>query len=638
MVRESRLDKVLDKILDKIKKSTKYKNYKFDKVISKKVQKSVDQYSGRYTDVPKKSSADIIKDVKEKKEAFQYDHETDESALIKDISVNHSANVSDMVEKIGEEMEELADADKTGARYLQCLFRDKKEKPIHHALLINQPYTLTVKIGVPDEVFLLGGEVSKDDVAVQPGKEERVDILLRYRDNMDQKHIMLPYKGSSTEAIFNVNIAEEGETHFEIFAFHKNRLFQQIDLSVFLCKYEEDLGNVPGMKIEMINLLRTTLNDFELKNKYGLSLVFTDGFPVLSQGKKITEIRDEDHINKFNEQLTEIIEKYVKSRNPNEEDLIFALTEQGSLLYKNLFDDSSVFDRPIQIISSSSRHFPIEFLYTYKLHRKAEKLCPNAGKALQKGKCSDCNSGDEKYICPFGFLSLRTVIERHRVGENVDMINPDSVGLKTDVSMNRPAIPILKNTLFGTTEKVDASQAGLRKRLRTKIKESSGSSLEALDWDQWYDGIKSRKPDSLVIIGHVEPSKRGGSNQLEIGTDLLRQTLIDEECVRASKAQTQPFMVLIGCNTQDIELSFLDFTNQFKKCGAAIVLSTFTKIRGSQAVPLVEKLVEILHSNKGKEIPFGKAMLDLRRKLFADGLYVSMAMVSHGDADWKLKI
>jgi hypothetical protein len=86
-------------------------------------------------------------------------------------------------------------------------------------------------------------------------------------------------------------------------------------------------------------------------------------------------------------------------------------------------------------------------------------------------------------------------------------------------------------------------------------------------------------------------------------------------------------------------MSFLDFSSHFKNSGAAIVLSTFTKIRGSHAAPLVVELLKILHSKKGgEEIRFGDAMLELRRKLFAKGLYVSMAMVSHGDADWKLKI
>ena len=259
-------------------------------------------------------------------------------------------------------------------------------------------------------------------------------------------------------------------------------------------------------------------------------------------------------------------------------------------------------------------------------------------KLLQGGSCAGCNKGTAKYICPFGFAALRTIIERHRIGENVDVIGPETIGLKTDVNMRRPAIPILANTLFGTSERVDKSQAGLRKQLSEKIMQCSGTSWEVSDWDKWSKAIGEKKPDSLVIIGHVEPSKIGGSKQLEIGTDLLRQAVIDENYVQAPDAKSHPFLVLIGCNTQDVEMSFLDFVSHFKKCGAAIVLSTFTKIRGSHAVPLVEELLEVLHSKKGKEIHFGEAILELRQKLFAKGMYVSMAMVAHGDADWKLKI
>lgn len=638
LIYDSRVTNVLDKMLDEIVTATEYENYKFNEVLTDQIRGKIDSQSKGSTKSVGNSPSDILEDVRMRKESFEFQNETDESSIIKDIAIKHSANVSDMMGKMGTKAEEEA-ARKAGARYLQYVFKNPQQEPIHHALVINQPYTLTVLIDALREGFMQGGIVSKDDVEVKKGEEQRVDILLRYRDEMDQKNIMLPHAGSSTEAIFDVNIAEEGETHFEIFAFHKNRLFQQIDLSVFFCENEGKLGSVPSIKMEMINMPRTTLSDFDLKEKYGLSMVFTDGFPVIAQEAGIEEIADEEHINKFNEQLTAIIEKYVKSRNPNNEDLIFALAEQGAVLYKNLFAGKDVFDQPIQIISSSAKHFPLEFLYTHKLHRKAEKLCPNAAAALEKGTCAGCNDGDEKYICPFGFAALRTVIERHRIGENVDQIGPNSVGLKTDVNMNRPAIPILTNTLFGTSERVDKSEAGLRELVGQEIKNCSETATEAKDWDNWIDSVETKKPDSLIIIGHVEPSSRGGSKQLEIGSDLLRQAVIDDELVLAPDAVTNPFMVLIGCNTQDVEMSFMDFSSQFKNCGAAIVLSTFTKIRGSHAVPLVVELLKILHSKKGgEEIRFGDAMLELRRKLFAKGLYVSMAMVSHGDADWKLKI
>ena len=68
------------------------------------------------------------------------------------------------------------------------------------------------------------------------------------------------------------------------------------------------------------------------------------------------------------------------------------------------------------------------------------------------------------------------------------------------------------------------------------------------------------------------------------------------------------------------------------------MITNFTKIRGAQAADIVICLMEILKVYKGKEATFGEIMLKLRQELLAQGIMASLALLTYGDADWKIKI
>ncbi|NNK73071.1 MAG: hypothetical protein HKO94_07750, partial [Flavobacteriaceae bacterium] len=483
---------------------------------------------------------------------------------------------------------------------------------------------------------------SPDDVGVSPGKpDERVDILMRYNGKLDQKPIMLPHVGSSDLAEFTVSHRLAEECTFEIFAFHKNRLFQHIGVSVYFCNHPNDFAMTPKMKIEMINMLRGDLSDFTDKKKYGSSIVFSDGLPIISKDLKIQELANEADIKQFNDGIRYLIEDYVKSEKPDDEKLILALADEGRVFYQTVLKRDWKFDEnPVQIISSTTSHFPLEFAYIGELGPQVKSLCdkPKVQKALEEGKCCGCNKNGLKYICPLGFLSLRTIIERHRVGENVGLLKNRQLGIvENTVSLNRPPIPFMGKTVVGTSVNVDKVVSGLRSEVCKTIDKYSKQSREVKNWKEWLKAIED-DPDSLVIIGHVESAELRSRDSLEIGNDPITKRDLTDSYLRQESSTIQPIVILIGCNTQDVNMSFMDFAQLFKSMGAAIVLSTFTKIRGSQAAPLVNKLFTILSVSKGEEIRFGEAILKLRRALFAEGMYVSMAMVSHGDADWKLKL
>ena len=637
LIKESRVAAVMERLMDDIEKAKTLQNYHFDNVFNPEILGRLGSHS-RGGDVPLNEKPEaIINAVKSNISRFQFDHESGESTTARDISTSHSSNISDMVDTIGADKRNKEKAGKNSLRFLQCVFVNGRNETPHHALLTNEAYDFKIKIDVPDQNWLQAGVISPEELPVKEGSEERVDILLRNGEKISWGHIMLPAIGSSDEAIFPIQIDTKGEQIFEIFAFHKTRLFQQVNVSVFFCQHPDEIAQNPGMKTQLINMPRTDLSDFDIKEKYGLTIVFTDGKPIIADEAGITEMTYESDIKTFNEAIKKTIEKYVKSNNPDDEDLILNLAKYGSLLYRNLFKTIGDLKKPIQIIADHTQHVPLEFIYLKELDENTLKLCPKASEALDNGQCESCNENEIKYICPFGFLCLQTIIERHRTGENTDLLKKKNTGIKQDVTLNRPAIPVLHKTLYGTSNKVEKVVAGLNAEIGQTLGEYSTETINADTWAVWKDGIK-QDPDSLVIIGHVEPSPGGINDELEIGEDLKEKVFITEAYVNSGNTGIHPFLVLIGCGTQDLDLSFMDFAQHFKHCGAAIVLSTFTKIRGAHAGPLVQRLFEVLNQFKDREIPFGEAMLKLRQVLFAEKLYVSMAMVSHGDADWKLKI
>jgi len=159
------------------------------------------------------------------------------------------------------------------------------------------------------------------------------------------------------------------------------------------------------------------------------------------------------------------------------------------------------------------------------------------------------------------------------------------------------------------------------------------------NWVDWKAKVASN-PDSLILIVHTEENRRVRQSQMEIGNeDFLLSNYIDEMMVKGSKsASKSPFAIVIGCNTQDVNNYGFDITSRFMNSGAAIVISNFTKIRGRHAGPIVMKLLDLLKKNQGEVISLGQVMLRLRQLLLAEGIMVSLALITQGDADWKLKM
>jgi hypothetical protein len=193
--------------------------------------------------------------------------------------------------------------------------------------------------------------------------------------------------------------------------------------------------------------------------------------------------------------------------------------------------------------------------------------------------------------------------------------------------------------MFGASNKVDNGNEGLTNKVVEAITKNCSAAERADTWEKWLDMVPQKKPDNIILIVHLEEVEGLGVDGLEIGdSPPLAVNLFDGEYMNADGVTRTPFVIMIGCEATDTENFGFDAANQLIGKGAGIVLYNFTRIRGRHAGSIVIKLLELLKKNTGKEIDFGTIVLRLKQQLLAEGLMVSLTLLSHGDADWKIKI
>jgi hypothetical protein len=199
---------------------------------------------------------------------------------------------------------------------------------------------------------------------------------------------------------------------------------------------------------------------------------------------------------------------------------------------------------------------------------------------------------------------------------------------------------VLQTTLHASTLRVEAETQGLCNEVFDAIKKNSsyGNTSRATTWKEWKDLTQNISPDCLILLIHIEKDYELDTDKMEIGEkDFLIKNYLNKTVITSSRDPKTPLAIVIGCKSADISNIGFDVSSQFINNGAAIVLSSFTKIRGAQAGRIIIKLVEFLKQNANHEIVFGEVMLKLRQHLLANGIMAGLALVSYGDADWKIK-
>ncbi len=291
----------------------------------------------------------------------------------------------------------------------------------------------------------------------------------------------------------------------------------------------------------------------------------------------------------------------------------------------------------------------MEFVYDALLPAVDAEFCEKAVDALKKGVCQNCNAAKaagKAAICPLGFWGLNKVIERHLSDRPVgadELLKPSEHIIKKDALADRKILDSLSSALFAASDKVDKSSdknspfTQKQKVMNSLATLVTGTVTEVANWEDWVSRIDTENPSLLVLMPHTV--KINDIAAMEISaSEHLPAGAISEEHVGKKKA-SPPVVLLLGCDTDKggiDDIPFQRLVAPFRQNGAAIVLSTRTKIRSRHSIPVFEKLIAEM-AKPSKVISFGDVMLALRRNALVDGLPMVLCLFAYGDADWKIQ-
>ena len=546
-------------------------------------------------------------------------------------------------------------------RYLQSKITEFQvgrsiERKITPSLLEDKIYEIQVRIGYQEDGWLKGKKRLPTEKIFEDLTDDVETLLIVFKYSMEkepqQQTVSLPRIGSSTLANFSFTTAKAGQ-QFEgsLFVYHKNRMIQ----SAVICGKvfsEASQSNASPIEMKVMNSARCILTDLNERSDFTNSLYYDQESSLLGVSDKVVVNLDiEDGLKNTLKRIKNSIEEAVRHIDDHPEDLtneanvhlLKKIAMHGRIIYDLFLKKKMDFTGPIQIVSQSASYIPLDFVYTFPPPAENAKLCPNAIESLEKGNCSSCQIDKNKsiapYVCPLGFLGFSKVIERHNLLPKESTIGHHDFQLISEPFGTRKELKVLNQTVFGSTKRVDNVTSGLIDQIANKIKSISEKTRQANTWEDWEKQVETIKPDCLILLVHTELNQEFDIMQMEIGeNDFKIQAHINDSLIKSKNGSEKPMVILIGCNTSDIDEAGFDFTSQFISQGAPIVLSNFTKIRGRQAGPIVIQLLDFIEQNKAKSWTLGEVLLRLRQKLLAQGIMVSLSLTAYGDADWKLKI
>jgi hypothetical protein len=323
---------------------------------------------------------------------------------------------------------------------------------------------------------------------------------------------------------------------------------------------------------------------------------------------------------------------------------LFSLAAHGSTveqeLRKKCGDDIDRWER-IHLVPTTNEYLPLEYVYDGPPPNVRATVCPNMLNALERGNCSsgpgpaaaDCpNRRNKSFLCPMHFWGFRRLIERSGT--------VSSTAPTASVPSKRPYGPI-NSVLFAASRRAfayatdSAAQDAERAALVQELGVLSKVVLDAADWDDWRDQIKTKSPNLLVLVAHTD--KYLGTPVLEIGDGQFLGRAEIQRDVSGVSGRPQ-LLILLGCSAASVSENFQPYPERFHDAGVSIVLAPVAPIRGAEAVQIAKRLAQRLAERLATVEPaaFGDLLPLLRRELLREGRPGVMGLVGFGDGDWLL--
>jgi hypothetical protein len=496
--------------------------------------------------------------------------------------------------------------------------------------------------------------------------------------------IKLPPRGNSTKCEFTFQVPEDVEKiEARISIVYKNRVLQTALLKADVVADPADTGGKHSIEIVPEAMVRGDLSGLKHRRNFDGAFILnhdTGNAPGLTAIKdKYVSFSSLGELDSFVKKVDEFMTKVAdypgeyagKLDIPATVTLMCDLAKHGRSLHRALAEfprgnmteifsalsqtDPKITQR-IQIISAKSdTRLPMEFLYDRKAPEKSDgQLCPKAEEALKQDACfPDCSGmlEPEKHVCPMGFWGLSKIIERHTYNTRYTEKEVDGTfRFQSEPVEGRNHLDIFKGVLFGASNKADKIEVrsadgqtvtvepgGLSKVLSVLDTVTNSKNQKVTSWKEWRDKINSApSPTALLLLTHTEKSGSVPALEIEEGV-LVEMQSIEEDYVYSRKEPSPPVVFLIGCETGAADIEFMNFVAQFRRGGAAIIVSTGAPIRGRHAVPVTLELLNQLKKYSDQPATsFGQVMRIVKQKMVAEGFPMVLTLMTYGDADWQI--
>lgn len=225
-------------------------------------------------------------------------------------------------------------------------------------------------------------------------------------------------------------------------------------------------------------------------------------------------------------------------------------------------------------------------------------------------------------LCPWGFWGLAKIIERYDIEPAVrnNIVHPDG----------DQALPAISSVLLGANESLDRPSG----RPGDEVIDLAARLADSVVTDRVYTWAELRAKVADGASNLIVTLPHQDQDSLQIGTDRLLLSQVPA----LLPEHLDGIILLLGCKTsQPASTGFASFARLFKDKAAVVIGSSATLVTtdaARMAIGLVDGLLEISRTDQ----PLGRAIVDARRTMFADGLPIALAVTAIGDADWRFAI
>lgn len=330
------------------------------------------------------------------------------------------------------------------------------------------------------------------------------------------------------------------------------------------------------------------------------------------------------------------------SNDPDVVQLLRAMARHGAGFHQQLMEQTHYAEpgERIQVVNQNPAVYaPLEFVYDGGYPKAQAPLCEAGIDALRSGAdtCPRCTlpappalRTAAECICPFGFWSLRKIIERVSTAEAGQASTPQPA---------RRSLPVIDAVAFASSHLVPEDE---RKATQEALQKSFSGCYLAETWQEWKVAVGTQHPPLLVVLPHhgVQESL----DYLEIGDAALSEddgklsrAQISPPYVNPDGRDPGPIVLMLGCQTAaQTETGYVQMTLRIQQQHASIVLGTLAEVLGRHAAPVARAIIAELVAVDDPGADFGTIMRRVRRRMLARGYLMALCLVALGDAEWRL--